>query len=124
MLFRSVWPARDTASLVDLVIGMAPDKRMPGFVLSALVAGALLLGAALLLVARGLLPLPPSAFPTAVVSWAVWAMAGVFALRGLGGLVETWIRPEIQGTRYAWANPRIYSPLCLFLAAASVAVAV
>ncbi len=117
-----VWPAKDTESLVDLVIGMGPDKPMPGLGLSLLVAGAMLAGGALLLVARGVLPLDPSVASPAVVRWLVWAMAGVFALRGLGGLVERWIRPEIQGTRYGWASPRIYSPLCLLLAAASVAV--
>lgn len=118
-----VWPAKDTGSLVDLVIGMGRDKPMPGLGACLLVAAALLLGGALLLVARGLVPIAPSVVPAVVVRWGVWALAAVFALRGLGGLVERWIRPEIRGTRYAWASPRIYSPLCLFLAAASVAVA-
>ena len=107
-----LWPARDEASLAELVVGTA-DHGMPGPFLCALVVAALLAAATLVLAGGGVISLPGDA---RLVDLGVWVVAGVFALRGAGGLLLPWIRPEMAGTPFARANHRFYSPLCLLLA--------
>lgn len=108
-----LWPARDEASLARAVVGSQGIVKMPNPVLTTVVA----LG----IFAAGLVPLIwtaqiPLYLPFDVIIVLMWALAGVFLLRGLGGLVAPilGIKTEPPFTRL---NLWIYSPLCLLLGA-------
>ena len=105
------WPARDEAALADLVIG-TPRRQMPPPVACFAVAGAILLGVALV-VSVVFLRLPPPLDGLARLAYA--AFAAVFLLRGLAGFFPTIWRYS-DGTRFQSFNTRCYSPLCLMIA--------
>ncbi len=103
------WPARTPAELGPMVVGTRPGAAMPGPLACVLVIGALATGAGL-------------------VAWAGlgggWlarlGSAGVgvvLGLRGLLGFVDGRVRPATRGQPFYALNRRIYSPLCLLLAA-------
>ena len=116
------WPGRDEASLAQTVVGTTPGDRMPGALATLVVAVALATGAALVAWAGGWLP--SFGLPTRLLMTLTWVLAAVFMLRGLFGFFEVYLRPGIVGTPYARWNVRLYSPLCLGLAAvAALAVA-
>lgn len=104
------WPARDERGLVEMVVGDTPDMKMPGLFACLVVTALLTLAALAPLSALGWFALPFARLMT-------WGAAAVLALRGIGGLFETRFRPQIVGRPYARLNVRLYSPLCLALAA-------
>ena len=112
------WPARDAASLNALVVGGRTGDPMPPPWACAAVALALLLVAAGALAVRGLVTIPA---PGAVRA-LTWLAAAVLAARGLGGFVEVRWRPHTRAIPYGRWNRRLYSPLCLGLAAALTVV--
>lgn len=110
------WPGHDEASLNAYVVGGKPGSAMPPRMLTvavALAVSGIALGA---LAARGLVTLPLPA----VVRALTWVAAGVLALRGLGGFFDAQLRPHVRALPYATWNRRLYSPLCLGLAAGLV----
>lgn len=109
-----LWPGHDQDSLARTVVGGQPGMQMPGPVATWVVAAVLLVAAATALGAAGLLALP---VPHSLVRGAALLGAGVLLLRGLEGFVDTRLRPETVGSRFARLNRRLYSPLCLALAA-------
>ena len=80
------------------------------------VAAALLLGAALVAAAIGLLAAP---VPLRWVRFLVWLMVLVFAARAIGDFRTLGFFKRPSGSRFARLDTRLYSPLCLILAVAS-----
>ncbi|MBM3678367.1 MAG: DUF3995 domain-containing protein [Actinobacteria bacterium] len=105
------WPARDDTSLAELVAGA---REMPSAIACHAVAVLLALAAAFVLGASDALTLP---LPGWIALAGGWTVVGVLALRGLGGLVQGRLQPEIRRLRYHRWNLLLYSPLCLSLAA-------
>lgn len=119
-LLGGCWPGRDAASLNAMVVGGQPGARMPPRVGTAAVSAAITGSALGVLAARGLIALPlPS-----VVRALTWVAAGALAVRGLGGFFDRRLRPHTRTLPFARLNGRIYSPLCLALAAGTVAALV
>jgi hypothetical protein len=113
----SPWPARTAAELHALVVGGKPRSAMPPAWASVGVAIVLALFAGGGLAVRGLVPAPAPD----VVRILTWIAAGIVVARGVGGFVEPWLRPNAATQPFARWNRRLYSPLCLVLAAALVA---
>jgi hypothetical protein len=107
------WPGRDEAGLVAKVIGRTRGGRMPSRPLTVMVAGAILAGAAIV-VLIGQPGLPPSLAILVVAAYA--ALDLVFMLRGLSGYVPP-IWRHTEGTPFHRLNQLYYSPLCLLIAA-------
>jgi hypothetical protein len=116
----SPWPARDAAELHALVVGGQPRAAMPPAWASVGVAVVLTLFAAGPLAVRGLLPAPAPD----LVRVLTWVAAGIIAARGGLGFLERRLRPDAISQPFARWNRRLYSPLCLALAAALVAALV
>ncbi|NOU31255.1 MAG: DUF3995 domain-containing protein [Polyangiaceae bacterium] len=108
----STWPRADRAALAALVIGR---PVLPGPIACAAVALVFFVGTALV----GSLGHLSGTLAT-MAHGATLAMAAVFALRGGWGFLEARVRREIVGTPYAVWNVRLYSPLCVGLAALAV----
>jgi hypothetical protein len=111
------WPGHDEASLNAMVVGGRPGAPMPP-PLATVVVGAGVFGIALgALAVRDLIapPLPD------LVRALTWVAAGVLAVRGLGGFFELRLRPHTVALPYGRLNRRIYSPLCVALAAGLIA---
>lgn len=111
----SPWPLRTREEFASRVVGVAVEKLPSG---PATGAVAVLLGLAAYLVAgrAGVVPVPGPHWLAAVGTGGV---AAVFLLRGAGGLVVS----SRQDTEFARLDQRIYSPLCLVLAACCGTVA-
>ena len=88
--------------------------------LACFVVAALLLTAALLVAAqaawRGVLP-------GVVTRWGTAGAGVVFLLRAVGDFRLVGMFKRVRGTRFATLDDRVYSPLCLALAAACLLVA-
>jgi hypothetical protein len=112
----SPWPARTAAELHALVVGGRPRSVMPPAWASIGVAIVLSLFAVGALAVRGLVPAPAPA----LVRTLTWIAAGILAARGVGGFFEARLRPDALTEPFARWNRRLYSPLCLLLAAALV----
>ncbi|MBB5953950.1 hypothetical protein FHS29_000520 [Saccharothrix tamanrassetensis] len=111
----SPWPLRSPEEFARRVVGVTPD-RLPSRGLTAGVAVLLALAAYLVAARGGVVGAPGPEWP-AVVGTA--GVAVVFLMRGAGGLVSS----ARKDTEFARLDRRIYSPLCLALAAATGAVA-
>jgi hypothetical protein len=111
------WPGKDEASLVATVIGRTRGGRMPSRPLTVLVAGAILAGAALVVLV-GQPGLPPALAVLVLAAYA--ALDLVFMARGLSGYVAPVWR-HTEGTPFHRLNQLYYSPLCLLIAAALTA---
>jgi hypothetical protein len=111
--FGGRWPGTDDNSLAQTVIGGDENTPLPSSLACTMVAAGLLMAAWITLAAQDIVPPVSSG---AVNRVAAFALAGVLGLRGLGGFLETRLRPEIQASPYARLNVRLYSPLCLMLA--------
>ena len=106
--FGGYWPMSDSAELSERVTppGMADPGTLPTLVVATLlaVAAALVGGSAL-----GL---------DTWISWGATALvAVVLALRGLGGLVISGVLQ--RDSTFARLDRRVFSPLCIVLAAGS-----
>ncbi len=107
------WPGRDAESLARLVVGGPPGMRFPGRVATWAVVAVLAGGAAVVLAAAGVMAVPA---PPALVRGAALLGAAVLLIRGLEGLVDVRLRPDTVGSPFARLNVILYSPLCLLLA--------
>ncbi|RKT55802.1 DUF3995 domain-containing protein [Saccharothrix australiensis] len=111
----SPWPLRSREEFARRVVGVEGD-RLPPPALTAVVVVLLGVAAYLVLGRAGLLPVPgPAWLP--VVGTA--GLAAVLLLRGVRGLVSS----PGKGTEFARLDLRVYSPLCLALAAAAGSLA-
>lgn len=115
-----IWPGRDREHLARTVVGGQPGSKMPGPAACWAVAAVLVLAAATVLGAAGLLPLPA---PRNLVRGAAFLGSAVLLFRGSEGFVDRWLRPETVGSPFVRLNLWIYSPLCLALAALTWAAA-
>lgn len=109
------WPLRTREEFARRVVDVAPERLpSPGLTLAV----AVLLGvAAYLVVGRAdLVPVPGPSWLTVVGTAGV---AAVLLLRGVGGFVIS----SRRSTEFARLDLRIYSPLCVALAAGSAVVA-
>jgi hypothetical protein len=116
------WPGRDAASLNAKVVGgrSGAGARMPRRLPTAVVSAALIGVALGALAARGVIALPLPGTVRALT----WVAAGALAVRGIGGFFDRWLRPHTAALPFARLNVRIYSPLCVALAAGLVAALV
>jgi hypothetical protein len=113
----SPWPARSAAELHALVVGGPPRSEMPPPWASVGVAIVLSLFAVGALAVRDLVPAPAPD----LVRVLTWVAAGILAARGVGGFFEPLLRPAATSQPFARWNRRLYSPLCVVLAAALAA---
>ncbi|CCH30761.1 DUF3995 domain-containing protein [Actinosynnema sp. NPDC047251] len=111
----SPWPLRSREEFASRVVGV-PTDRLPSRGLTLAVAGLLAVAAYLVAARGGLVGAPGPAWLTVAGAAGV---AAVMLLRGAGGLVSS----ARQDTEFARLDLRIYSPLCLGLAAATGLVA-
>lgn len=101
----AAWPAPDRHTLADAVIGR---KEMPGTVLCLAVAGMLTVGAALVAGEPRHLP--------RLQRFGAAGVVATLALRGAVGFTGVMDAGRMSPTFARW-NRRVYSPLCLALAA-------
>lgn len=97
-----------------MVVGVSSDQKGPGFAACIVVALLLAASAASPIAVRGLVTLPVPEWTSLLGLWGATIVLGV---RGVGGYLERSFRPEIVGLPYEYLSRRIYSPLCLVLAA-------
>ena len=110
--FGGRWPGHDERSLVDTIVGVTPDGRMPSRASCLSITCLLFVAAFLPFAAHNLVPNP---LPDVALTGS-WVVTVVFAVRGIGGYLEHRIRPATVDLPYHRLNLRIYSPLCLLLA--------
>jgi hypothetical protein len=112
----SSWPARDRAELADLMAGRAGGPVPPP---AACLTVALLLAAA-----SGVVAGRPRRVPV-LQRAAAGGVAAVLAVRGTCGLVgrTDLVSPGSVSPRFRRLDRRVYSPLCLALAAAAASSA-
>jgi hypothetical protein len=102
-----------------------PELRgSPSFVPSSLatllVAFALFSCAALVGAACGFIVVP---IPAIVIRWCCFSLAFLLVLRAIGDFRLVGFFKTVRGSRFAWLDSALYSPLCLLLAAGVFCVA-
>ncbi|GAA0259573.1 hypothetical protein GCM10010492_70620 [Saccharothrix mutabilis subsp. mutabilis] len=112
----STWPLKTREEFAARVVNV-PVERLPSAPLTGAVAAALGLAAYLVAGRAGLLGVPGPGWVPVVGTVVV---AAVLLLRGAAGLVSS-LRED---SAYARLDVRVYSPLCLALAASTALVAV
>lgn len=111
----STWPRSDADRLADLVVGVRPFPSPP---MTATVVGLITVAiAAVETESRSSRSDDPAARARRLVARGV---PGVLALRGIGGLVGSSLELGTATDEFRHWDLRIYSPLCLVLAAAAV----
>ena len=108
-----LWPGKDEADLVRHVIGEPRRTRMPPVWITWGVVAAILVAAVWPLFAAGLVA-PP--VPSALVLGVAALIGVVFLLRGVAGYTPAWRRGH-AAEPFARRDRRLFSPLCLLLAA-------
>jgi hypothetical protein len=93
---------------------------VPGRFATLLVACALIACAALVGAASGFVDAPLSAGAT---QWGCFGLAVLLLLRAIGDFRLVGFFKTVRGSRFAWLDSALYSPLCLALAAGVFAVA-
>jgi hypothetical protein len=105
------FPFRDRRELADAVIGRgeAPGPTACHAVATALIAGAVLVG-------------NRPALPTGLRRTGLLVMSAVFAVRGTAGLIgrTDLLSPGSASMRFRRLDRRVYSPMCLALAAGAL----
>lgn len=86
---------------------------VPGRMVTLLVACALLACAALVGAATGFLDAP---VPATTLQWACFGLALLLLLRAIGDFRLVGFFKTVRGSRFAWLDSSLYSPLCLALA--------
>lgn len=105
----STWPERDYDDLANLVVGRAAFPSRP---LTAGVAGLLLTASAVAAAASG--PTPSQSW---VVRMGARTVAAILLTRGVGGLAASTLAVGNASDTFRRWDRRLYSPLCLVLAA-------
>jgi hypothetical protein len=114
--FGFTWPLRTEKLLAQTVVGTAGIERMPPRFASFGVAVVL----ALALVAAVAMGSPESGGP--ILTIAGWGFALLFLARGIVGYTPWWAR-QTPEPNFRLNDIRVYSPVCLFLGAGFVALA-
>lgn len=113
------WPGHDEASLVEHVVGRTADMKAPPFWACMIVAGCLVSVLVLVGGKRGVITVPD------LMSWVrylgLYAAASVFFMRGLAAYIPK-IFDYAKGTPFYDLNLVFYSPLCLCIGAALIAL--
>ena len=86
---------------------------VPGRMATLLVACALFACAGLIGAACGFVDAPVSSL---VIQWGCFALALLLLLRAIGDFRLVGFFKKVRGTRFAWLDSALYSPLCLVLA--------
>ena len=94
---------------------------VPGTAVTFLVAALLGGCAGLLVIASGIVAAP---VPERWIEIALGALALVLTARAIGDFHLVGFTKRVRGTRFARLDDRVYSPLCLLLAAGVAAIAV
>ncbi|PCH45229.1 MAG: hypothetical protein COC23_08565 [Hyphomicrobiales bacterium] len=109
--FGLIWPAKSEQELSNMVVGAKDATKMPGKLLTRIVALAIAAAACWPLMWQGLIWYP-HAVPQTLVWLGMWILTSVFLLRGaISYLPNTFaaVQPFYR------LNRIIYSPLCLGL---------
>jgi Protein of unknown function (DUF3995) len=106
------WPRRDEQALAALVVGYNRN-RMPPPLQCFVAAGAILAAGVVVALVAGSVHLP---IAPALVTLAGVGGTAVFAGRGVAGYLPAW-RARFPRQPFATLDRRIYSPLCLAIAA-------
>lgn len=116
--FGGLWPADDVRSLIDTVVGDPRMTQMPSTALTLVVAA--------LIFASGVFALAAQARASRIVRLFVKAAVATIALVFVGRGVSGYALPEDIRARlsepFATYDQLFYSPLCLVLGAAFVAL--
>lgn len=116
--FGGLWPADDVRSLIDTVVGDPRMTQMPSTALTLVVAA--------LIFASGVFALAAQARASRIVRLFVKAAVATIALVFVGRGVSGYALPEDIRSRlsepFATYDQLFYSPLCLVLGAAFVAL--
>ena len=86
---------------------------VPGRMVTLLVACCLFACAALVGAATGFLNAP---VPAVTLQWACFGLALLLLLRAIGDFHLVGFFKTVRGSRFAWLDSSLYSPLCLALA--------
>jgi hypothetical protein len=86
---------------------------VPGRITTLLVACCLFACAALIGAGTGFIDAP---VPAMVVQWGCFGLALLLLLRAIGDFRLVGFFKTIRGSRFAWLDSALYSPLCLALA--------
>ncbi len=93
---------------------------VPGRFATLVVACALIACAALVGAAGGFIDAP---VPATAIQWGCFGLAVLLLLRAIGDFHLVGFFKTVRGSRFAWLDSALYSPLCLVLAAGVFAVA-
>ena len=61
-------------------------------------------------------------FPSWVLKYGLWILAGVFLLRAVGDFRYIGFTKTIRSTEFAQLDTKFYAPLCLFLGVSSLLI--
>jgi hypothetical protein len=87
---------------------------VPGRIATLVIACALFACAALLGAAAGFIDVPVE---DVVIRWGCFGLALLLLLRAIGDFRLVGFFKTVRGSRFAWLDSALYSPLCLALAA-------
>ncbi|MFJ1707421.1 DUF3995 domain-containing protein [Kitasatospora sp. NPDC088346] len=107
----SPWPLGSREEFAAVVVGV-DESQLPSAPLTLAVTG--LLGAAAWLVVTGARPERPLGSSRLVRS-GMWTVAGVLALRGVGGLASSGLAPGERPEEFVHWDLALHSPLCVAL---------
>jgi hypothetical protein len=86
---------------------------VPGRMATLLIAGGLFGCAALVGAATGFIDAP---VPAMVIQWGCFVPAALLLLRAIGDFRLVGFFKTVRGSRFAWLDSALYSPLCLAMA--------
>ncbi|MEM9634576.1 MAG: DUF3995 domain-containing protein [Pseudomonadota bacterium] len=119
--FGGLWPARDEASLVRMVVGAKGMRQMPGRALTVVVAALIAIAGVLPLLSAGILSNPAAkVFPPELLAIVMsFLLAGIgLVFLGRGVLSYTTYFSHMQAEEpFMTLDKRYYAPLCLALGA-------
>lgn len=96
------------------------ERMPPGKFATLFVAAALLDGVCVVI---GAIDLVPRLLSVQWHIWLSWLWAVIFGARGVGGLVLGTCAASLRPTEFAYWDRRLYAPLCLYLSASFVWIA-
>ena len=100
------------------MVAAIPELRgapsfVPGRIATLLVASSLFSCAALVGAASGFIDAP---VPAVAIQWSCFGLALLLLLRAIGDFRLVGFFKTVRGSRFAWLDSALYSPLCLALA--------